>query len=116
MTLALSQNWGMNREETIHKDIGFRFAPVGPPMYTEDYAQSLLLSPRVGRPIQNHAVSKAGSWTDRSHLAAVRPEMPALDRRHVRAIRTVHGQVNQFSALGCTYRCPGAARYIRTRL
>lgn len=63
-------------------------------MFTEQYKRSQMVSPRVGRPVNNHAVGTKGHWSDRSHLASRRPEMPRLDRRHVTSIRIVHGQTS----------------------
>ena len=60
------------------------FAPAGPPMYTAEFAERAILSPRVGRPMhQCAAVLRA------STPGAAKPVLPELDGRKV--LRTVMG-------------------------
>ena len=64
-----------------------RFSPRGPPMYTEEYRQRGILSPRVGRPLSNATLKASPPSTPRAHSERVKlvsPRLPVLDGRKVR--------------------------------
>ena len=72
------------------------FAPRGPPMYTEEFRLRGILSPRVGRPMNNAALKLGLPSTPRANAARVlvSPRLPTLDGRRVEGIRPVHGQTS----------------------
>ena len=72
------------------------FAPRGPPMYTEEFRLRGILSPRVGRPMNNTALKLGLPSTPRANSARVlvSPRLPTLDGRRVEGIRPVHGQTS----------------------
>ena len=67
---------------------GMSFSPRGPPMYTEEFRLSGLLSPRVGRPVHNQVVLKASPPNTpkrpNAQRVLVSPRLPTLDGRKVR--------------------------------